>query len=161
MVFLTSRAIILRGGSILYTAGNVGSVINSIAENLYPNNIHTIHIVAESQTGVLGTTKVLSLTTPACPPVYLLTGFPVPTVCVNKGQLAIFTIELPDTDPLIPGKQTDVNVTGVLVEQHGALTGETGPQIHILPTQTMIFPLISTFLPISTTLHLIVYTRLH
>ena len=34
-------------------------------------------------------------------------------VCVNKGNIAIFTIELPDTDPFTPGKQSDVDKTGL------------------------------------------------
>ena len=77
--------------------------------------IYKIYVLASNSSGVLQPTSfiIYPFTTLPCPPVYLLTGFPIPSVCVNKGQLAIFTIELPDTDPLTPGKQTDVNKTGV------------------------------------------------
>ena len=84
-----------------------------ITQMVTSNHNYTVVLVAESSPGVFSTVVFKYVTTPPCPPVYLLTGFPIPSVCVNKGTLAIFTIELPDTDPLTPGKQTDVNGTGI------------------------------------------------
>ncbi|MBP7507424.1 MAG: hypothetical protein KA807_06375, partial [Prolixibacteraceae bacterium] len=93
-------------------AGNVNTALQTVISGLKANTYHTVYFAAESSSGVLQPLATrLAATTWPCPPIYVLTGFPIPSVCVNKGQLAIFTIELPDTDPLTPGKQTDVNKT--------------------------------------------------
>ena len=94
--------------------GNINALLHSLLNVPNANTTYSVWIVSENSTGVLQTSAIkLLITTSPCPPVFLLTGFPIPTVCVNKGQMAIFTIELPDTDPLTPGKQTDVNGTGI------------------------------------------------
>jgi len=105
-------------GSIAYTGGLVGNdylrIINGTFQPINVNSTYTVYVVAqEISTNLFSSVYRKVVVTPPCPPVYVLTGFPIPSVCVNKGQLAIFTIELPDTDPLTPGKQTDVNKTGL------------------------------------------------
>ena len=105
-------------GSISYTGGLVGSdylrTINGTFQPINANTTYTVYVVAQDiSTNLFSSVYRQVVVTPPCPPVFLLTGFPIPTVCVNKGQMAIFTIELPDTDPLTPGKQTDVNKTGI------------------------------------------------
>src|SRR5690606_28879956 len=77
---------------ITYNGGAVGNnyvhVIDGEIANILANSTYTIHVVAqEIATGLFTSVSRIVVTTLPCPPVFLLTGFPIPTVCVNKGQL--------------------------------------------------------------------------
>ena len=100
-------------GSFTYSTPGTPATIK--ISNFPANTAVTIYMVAATNPGnVLQATPIKTITTTLpCPPVYLLTGFPLPTVCVNKGTRAFFTIELPDADPFTPGKQIDPDYDGV------------------------------------------------
>ncbi len=82
------------GGSYSYTLGDVGSFVTQIAENLFTNTFHSIHIVSENEAGtILGTTQKLTITTPSCPAsIFVATALNNADRCVNgDGAIKTYT----------------------------------------------------------------------
>ena len=85
------------GGSAIYTAGDIGTVITRLAENLFPGTFHSVHIVTENLAETaFGTTQKLTFTTDNCPSIDILTGFSQPQLCINIGTSTTFQVVLLD-----------------------------------------------------------------
>jgi len=92
------------------------NALNQIGGNipLIPNQDYTFFFVAEDAGGNLqaSPTRIFMKTLP-CPPPYVLTGFPIPSICVNQLTTAYFTITGADANFILPGVQLDPNFDGI------------------------------------------------
>jgi hypothetical protein len=106
---------IIDNGTINYNSGTVSRTITGITTALVPDHKYGLAVVAEDPAvpGVFSVVKVVNLKTLICPPPYVMTGFPIPSICVNKGTTVYFTIENADANPIVPGKQLDPDFDGI------------------------------------------------
>ncbi len=95
---------IIANGRITYSSGNYSTQIWGELNNLSPNTLYTIQIVAEDQAkaGVFSTVFCQTFYTLPCPDVNFMNNFLQPVKCVNNNAIATFQMS-PETDPNVSG----------------------------------------------------------
>jgi hypothetical protein len=98
---------------LVYTSGDVGSIMTDLMDNLKPNTNYWAYIVAQDiATGTIQDSPVvIPFKTLACPAISMGFNWSTPNECVNKGSTLKVTFYPGDTNPEIDGLYTGTPIT--------------------------------------------------